>query len=113
MKKFLVMYHATEEAMKETENTKPEERKKSMDQWMQWAQKCGSNLVDMGSPLQSGHCLSTNGKSSQSKQQVAGYSILQAENIEAAKKMLDGHPHLSWHDGCSIEVHEFLPMPGM
>jgi hypothetical protein len=49
--------------------------------------------------------------SSPSESNVVGYSILQAENMEAAKEMLKGHPHLGWADGCSIEVHESLPMP--
>ncbi len=29
----------------------------------------------------------------------------------AAKKLLDGHPHLEWDAGCEIEVHESMPMP--
>ena len=35
----------------------------------------------------------------------------QAENMEAAKAMLMGHPHLQWAAGCEIEVHEAMPLP--
>jgi len=41
-----------------------------------------------------------------------GYSILQAENMDEAKELLQGHPHLDWNAACEIEVHESLPMPG-
>ena len=44
--------------------------------------------------------------------QVVGYSILQAENIDDAKALLDGHPHLAWDGACEIEVHEVMPLPG-
>ncbi len=62
MKKFIVLYHARAELMKESANTTPEE---------------------------------------------------QAKDIEEAKKLLIGHPHLSWNAACSIEVHETMPLPGM
>ena len=35
-----------------------------------------------------------------------GYSILQAENMEAAKALLADHPHLAWSPDCEVEVHE-------
>ena len=54
MKKFIVTYHATESALKQMENTSPEDAKKGMELWMKWADKCGNNLIDLGSPLTSG-----------------------------------------------------------
>lgn len=113
MKKFIVIYHAPIDAMKQMANTTPEEQKKGMEGWMKWAQKCGSKLVDMGTPLMNGQQLSPDGKSKASSKNVAGYSILQAENLEEAKSLLKGHPHLAWNAECSIEVHETMPLPGM
>jgi hypothetical protein len=43
---------------------------------------------------------------------VAGYSILKAQDIDSALKILEGHPHLQM-PGASIEVHETLEIPGM
>ena len=43
---------------------------------------------------------------------VVGYSVLQAKSMRDAVKMLKGHPHLAWVDGCQIEVHEMQPLPG-
>jgi hypothetical protein len=48
-----------------------------------------------------------------SNKDVVGYSILQAESMDKAVEMLKGHPHLDWIDGCEVEVHESLPLPGM
>jgi hypothetical protein len=113
MKKFIVIYHAPLDFMKDMANTTPEDRKKGMEEWMVWAEKCGSNLVDMGAPLMNGEQLIPDGTSKNSDKNVVGYSILDAENLEEAKGLLKGHPHLAWNAQCSIEVHETMQMPGM
>jgi len=48
----------------------------------------------------------------QGDRQVGGYSILQGESLEEINKLLDGHPHFH-SPNASIEVREFLSMPGM
>jgi len=78
---------------------------------MSGQKKCGDSLVDLGTPLGHGQKLSASG-SSPGERNVIGYSILQAENMDEAKKLLEGHPHLAWAAGCDIEVHESLPLPG-
>ncbi len=112
MKKFIVLYHAPVDAMKQTAGTTQEEQAKGMEAWMQWAEKCGNKLADLGAPLMNGQQLSPNGKSKNSDKNVVGYSILQAENLEEAKGLLQGHPHLTWNADCTIEVHETMPLPG-
>ena len=86
----------------------PEDRQKGMELWMAWAAKCGDQLVDFGSPLGGGQRLSASG-SSPSDNDVTGYSILQAEDMDAAKALLQAHPHLEWAAGCDIEVYESMP----
>ena len=112
MKKFIVIYHAPIDALQQTANASPEEMEKGMEQWMVWAQKCGDKLVDMGNPLMGGVKLGADGTSSPSAKQVSGYSIIQAENMDEAKALLEGHPHLGWNGECEIEVHETMPLPG-
>jgi hypothetical protein len=90
----------------------PEEMAKGMESWMAWAAKCGDQLVDLGNPLAGGQKLIPNGNSESSARGVAGYSILEAENMDDAKSLLIGHPHLAWDAACEIEVHEVMPMPG-
>ncbi len=109
----MVIYHANNDAMKFMETSTPEQRKESMGGWMVWAQKCGDKLLDMGAPLMGGQLLTPDGKSQDSTKGVNGFSVLQAENMDEAKSLLQGHPHLTWNAGCSIEVHETMPLPGM
>ena len=114
MKKYIVTYHAPLDAMGQMENNSPEEAEKGMEMWMQWAKKCGDHMVDLGTPLGMGQKLKVGGSSEPSNRQVVGYTILQADNIDQAKDLLQGHPHLAgWDNACEIEVHEELPMPGM
>lgn len=112
MKKFIVIYHASEDAARKMASATPEEMKAGMEPWMDWAKKCGAGLVDMGTPLGGGQNVTKAGTKPSTKE-VVGYSILQANNMDEAVVMLKGHPHLDWVESCEIEVHESLPLPGM
>tara|TARA_B100001146_G_C16092244_1_gene395555 strand:- start:707 stop:883 length:177 start_codon:yes stop_codon:yes gene_type:complete len=48
-----------------------------------------------------------------SDKEVTDYLILEAESMDAAVAMLQGHRHLDWAAGYEIEVHEAMPAPGM
>ena len=113
MKKFIVTFHAPASAMEQMggmASASPEEQKQAMEPWMAWAERAGSALVDPGSPLMGGLTLSKSG-SSPSDKGVVGYSILQAEDMQAAKALLGDHPHLEWMAGCEIEVYETMHGP--
>ncbi|MGI9406358.1 MAG: hypothetical protein ACR2O4_08300 [Hyphomicrobiaceae bacterium] len=112
MKKFVVTYYAPITASEQMAKASPEEMQEGMKSWMAWAQRCGDGLADMGSPLINGRTVTEAGAAPSDKK-VTGYSILQAADMDAAIKMLDGHPHLGWTDGCEIGVHEVMPLPGM
>ena len=114
MKKFIALYHVPGEAMAQTMNATPEQQAEGMKQWMDWAQRAGSHLVDMGTPLMNGVALSPGGTVTASNRNVSGYSILQAENMDEAKKLMEGHPHTNgWSKDATIELHEAMPIPGM
>ncbi len=113
MKKYIVIYHAPADAFQQTQTQTKEDMQKGMEQWMTWAKNCGDKLVDMGTPLAGGQKLAPGGKSEASKREVCGYSLLQADNMDEAKKLLQDHPHLLWRNDCEIEVHEAMPLPGM
>ncbi len=110
VKKFLVIYHAPASAVEQVAGASAEDMQKGMEPWMAWAQRCGDSLVDMGSPLVGGQKIAESG-SSPSDRDVAGYSVLQAEDMNAAKALLAGHPHLGWNPNTAIEVHEAMPLP--
>lgn len=112
MKKFVVTYHMTEEAWAESAKSSPEETQEGMKQWMAWAERMGPRLIDFGTPLMGGQALSPGGGAADSAAGICGYSIIEAENMEAAIADLQGHPHLAWRDDCQVQVHESMPPPG-
>lgn len=114
MKKFLVLYKAPVDAMAQTAGATTEQRAKGMEAWMQWAKKTGAHLIEVGSPLTNARSLNPDGKTTASKNQVVGYSILEADNMDGAIALLKGHPHISgWSPEATIEVHESMSIPGM
>ena len=111
MKKFLVLYKAPTASFDQMMQDSPEQQKAGMDAWMTWAKKAASSIVDMGAPL--GKALKvTPGGASAIRNDLGGFSILQAESKEALAETLKGHPHFMTPDG-SIEITEMMPVPGM
>ncbi len=110
LNQYLVTYHAPAAAMKKMKTASPEEMKAGMDMWKKWGKKCGTRLVDFGSPLMPGTNLRADTAATPSKRKLTGYSMIKASSLADAKKMLKGHPHLTWSKGCEIEVHELMPL---
>lgn len=69
-----------------------------------WGQRAGSAILDMGAPVQ--RVAGAGGGDP-----VGGFTIMQADSLDALQAVLEGHPHTEW--GGTIEVLEFLPMPGL
>jgi hypothetical protein len=111
MAKFLVLYNSPMSASEVMGSSSPEEMKAGMDAWMAWFQKNGDAVADLGNPVEARLHLES-GSSGQSSNQASGFSIVQADSVDAATKVLEEHPHLSV-PGNTIDVLEFLPMPGM
>ena len=113
MKKFLVLYMAkTADFEKMMKNSTPEQQKKGMDDWMKWMGNHKSSLVDGGAPL--GKTKRVDAKATTDmKNEVGGYSIVQAASADAAAKIFGkDHPHLQM-PGAWIEVVEVMQVPGM
>jgi hypothetical protein len=113
MKKFMVLFMASsadfEKAMK---SSTPEQQKKGMDAWMKWMGKNKKSLVDGGAPLGKTKRVDAKGASN-TKNEVGGYSIVQARSHDDAAKMFGkDHPHLQM-PGAWIEIVEIMPIPGM
>ncbi len=108
MKKFLLIYHSQPMTAMPT----PDQMKAMMDAWIVWNTKCGTGIVDLGNPLApQAHRIATQGATDITSTE-SGYSMIQADDMAAAVKMLDGHP-IMHQPGGSIVVHEVTPMPGM
>jgi hypothetical protein len=111
MTKFLVLYRASTTAAEQMASGTPEQAQAGMDAWMAWAQKAGDSIVDLGVPLEARSHLEA-GSTGASANAASGYSIVEADSAEAAADLLAGHPHLTV-PGNTIDVLEFLPIPGM
>jgi hypothetical protein len=105
MKKFLVSYHAPVPLLEQIAHATPEESQASMQAWMAWTKKAGSAVVDLGVPLGNSKKIGIAGNADAT---VVGYSVVQADSINSAAKLFDGHPHLKIN-GCSIEIFEQVP----
>jgi len=114
MKKFFVLYKApTEEFQKVVEgaNSSPEEAQKGMKEWTDWMTAHSSEIIDNGNPV---------GKTKEVKRttikdiknEVGGYSIVQADSHEQAAKLFSDNPHFSI-PRATIEVMEIVQMPGV
>ncbi|MCI0550011.1 MAG: hypothetical protein L0287_03575 [Anaerolineae bacterium] len=79
----------------------------SHEKWPAWFNKLGDKLVDMGSPMENGLVLHSDGSTSNSATEFNGYSIIQAENINAVTNVVKDHPILSVGNGeYSVEIFE-------
>jgi hypothetical protein len=109
MTKYLVLYRSPVSAREQMGSSSPEQAQAGMEGWMRWAGHAGSAIVDLGSPLAS---VAMVGKKADGGTPIGGFSVLEADSVDALKKVLDGHPHFEAPDG-TIEVLEYLPIPGM
>ena len=113
MKKFMALYMASgPEFEKMRQNSTPEQRKKGMDAWMKWMTDNRASLVEGGAPLGKTKRVDSHGASN-IKNEVGGYSVVQAESHDAATKLFGkDHPHLQM-PGAWIEIMEIMPIPDM
>jgi hypothetical protein len=113
MKKFMAIYMASgadfERMMK---NSTPEQRSKGMEAWMKWMNENKAFILEGGAPLGKTKRADATGVSD-TKNNIGGYSIVQAETHEAATKLFGkDHPHLQM-PGAWVEILEIMPLPGM
>ncbi len=112
MKKFLVLYKASQSGFDQMKKATPEQQKAGMEAWMNWSKKAASSIVDMGGPLGTSVRVAKGGAVSDVKNDLGGFSVMQAESKEALAASMKEHPHFMAPDG-SIEIVELMPIPGM
>ena len=114
MKQFLAIYLGTESAIAAWKSLEEQERKRrdklGIDAWMKWANAHQAAIVVPGSPLGRTKRVSAQGLED-TRNELTGYVIMQAESHEAAARLFEGHPHFTVFPGDSVEVVECLSLP--
>jgi len=107
MAKFLYLYRGPATPM---DQFTPEQSAEQMEAWGQWIGRLGPALVDVGSPFGARSAVADDG-SSPAAGDLNGYSIVEADGVEAARALVDKHPFLSEGRGrFSVEIFELVPM---
>jgi hypothetical protein len=108
MAKFILLYNGPATPM---DQMTEEQTQKTMMGWKSWMEKVGGALTDMGSPMANGHVVVDDGSTGEPTK-LNGYSILEADDMDSALALVDGHPFLSDKSGkFSVEVFELMPIP--
>jgi len=109
MKKFIALYYNTSGSHQEAPELSDDQKAQMMAPWGAWAEKCGSQLVDMGSPLGQASFSGDGETWSESKNFVTGYSIVSAKDLAEAQKLFEGHP-MYLYPQHAIEISEYRPI---
>lgn len=112
MKKFLVLYRASQSGFQQMMQATPEQQKAGMDAWNNWAQKAAESIIDMGAPLGKAVRVTKRGELEASPNDLGGFSIMKAESKEALAAQMSEHPHFMMPDGW-IEIVDMIDLPGM
>jgi len=71
----------------------------SHDKWPAWFNKMGEKLVDIGSPMENGLVLKSDGSTNDSSTNLNGYSIVQAKDVNEVQRLVKDHPFLALGNG--------------
>ena len=114
MKRFVAIYTGTQALMDEwrrlDDATRKSRESKGMEAWKQWAKDHAKSIVDDGAPLGKTKRVTKDGISD-IRNNMAAYTVVQAESHEAAAKLFENHPHFTLFPGDGVELMECLPMP--
>jgi hypothetical protein len=106
MTKFIYLYRGPAP----TSDGTPEQDAERMAAFGAWMDKVGAALVDVGSPFGTSASVRDDGTQGPAGDLI-GYTIVEADDLAAAKAFTDGLPFLSIGDGkCAVDIFELLPM---
>lgn len=116
MKKFLAIYTGTPAAMEQWRSldaaTRQQREAAGMQAWSQWVTTHSAAILDHGAPLGKTKRAAANGLTD-IRNNMAAYTVVQAESHEAAARLFLDHPHFTLFPGESVEIMECLPLPEM
>jgi hypothetical protein len=114
MKRYLAVFTGSPTAMARWETIPEPERQKKQAQgvaaWKKWAVDNAASIVEMGGPLSRTKLVSTSGISD-IRNNMAAFTVVQAESQEAAARLFLNHAHFTIFPGEGVEVMEVLAIP--
>lgn len=114
MKRYLAVFTGSPAAMASWEALPESERQqrqaKGVAAWKKWASENAASIVEMGGPLSRTKLISKGGIRD-IRNNLAAFTIVQAETQEAAARLFIDHPHFTLFPGEGVEVMEVLPIP--
>jgi len=112
MKKFMAIYVADrteiDKYMAKPAEERQKEGKKDMELWNAWMTANAGKLADGGSMFGKTKRITASG-AVDAKNELTGYTIVNAESYDDAVALFKDHPYLPW-SGAKIEVMECLEM---
>jgi hypothetical protein len=107
MAKFIYLYRGPATSMSDLT---PEQGAERMAAFGAWMEKAGAALVDVGCPFGTSASVRDDGTEGTAGD-LTGYTIVEADDLAAAKALTYGLPFLSGSDGkCAAEIFELLPI---
>jgi hypothetical protein len=104
MAKFIYLYRGP------APDLTPDQGAERMAAFSAWMEKVGPALIDAGSPFGASASVRDDGTEGTASDLI-GYTIVEADDLAAAKALTDGLPLLSGNDGkCAVEIFELLPI---
>lgn len=89
----------------------PEEGKQHFMKYKEWLASLGESVVSPANPFKNTHTINADGTvTSASSTTMSGYTIINADSIDAAIESAKACPFLEI--GGSLEVSELIQMPG-
>ena len=86
----------------------PEEQQKVMGEWAKWFEQLGDAVVEQGAPTSPGKIIKKDGIVDIESNILKGYTVIRADNLDAAIQMAKGCPGIQ--DGGEIAIYELMPM---
>ena len=89
----------------------PDQVREVMGKWAAWIEGLGAALRDVGTPFGPASSLVDDGSDGVAVA-LSGYSIVEADDMDGARRLADGHPYLSDGRGnYAIDIYEMMPVP--
>ncbi|HEY9219676.1 MAG TPA: hypothetical protein VIO94_16630 [Phenylobacterium sp.] len=117
MPKFLAVFTGSEESRKASgwddlsEADRSAREAKGMQAWGDWMQRNAAIVADQGGPLGATKKVGKSGVSDV-RNNLAGYTVVEADSHEAAARLFENHPHFAIFPGDGVEIMPLLPIPG-